>query len=425
MALVSFKRGTLANWGNVSPKDPNTLYFVEMDSAQKLYALYLGENLVADGLKLNNAETEIENLKTLIGDIPGDAGVSTVIEYIQKVVAEAEVAVDDRSIENKDGVLQIKGADTATNGMALRMGATGIEWYTPDTSTVEGLQQTVGQLQTDLDDLETTVGDSDSGLVKTVNDLSTNLTTNYYNKTEVDTKLSSVYKFKGNYDTLDALNAAVADGTITPEPGFVYNISQAGGVDDKGVAIKAGDNVACLEFTPAVPEGAAASAKWDVLAGTVDLSAYATTESVASAIKTATGELGEKTVKQYVDEAVEAIDTTIPDGSITKEKLDSEVQASLDKADSALQKASITTGTAQGTINVDGSDVAVNGLAALAYKDKVSKTDLDASLTAELDGKATKGTTLAEYGITDAYTKTEVYTKAEVDDKLTWGTFGA
>lgn len=424
MALVSFKRGTLANWGNVSPKDPDTLYFVEMDSAQKLYALYLGENLVADGLKLNNAETEIEALKALVGTIPEEAEVSTIVDYIKKVVQEAEVAVDGKSLENKDGTLQIKGADTATNGMALRMGESGVEWYTPDTSTVEGLQQTVGQLQTDVDALEETVGNSGKGLVKTVNDLSTNLTTNYYNKTDVDSKLASVYKFKGSYNTLAELNAAVADESITPEIGFVYNISQAGGTDTKGTSIKAGDNVACTKFTPAVPEGAAASAEWDVLAGTMDLSSYATTESVTSAIKTATGELGEKTVKQYVDEAVGAIDTTIPDGSIAKGKLDSGVQASLDKADSALQKASITTGATQGTINVDGSDVAVNGLAALAYKDKVSKTDLDTSLTAELDGKATKGTTLAEYGITDAYTKAEVYTKTEVDNKLTWGTFG-
>lgn len=38
-------------------------------------------------------------------------------------------------------------------------------------------------------------------------------------------------------------------------------------------------------------------------------------------------------------------------------------------------------------------------------------------------GKADKATTLAGYGITDAYTKTETYTQAEVDALLTWGTF--
>ena len=38
-------------------------------------------------------------------------------------------------------------------------------------------------------------------------------------------------------------------------------------------------------------------------------------------------------------------------------------------------------------------------------------------------GKADKATTLAGYGITDAYTKTETYTQAEVQELLTWGEF--
>ena len=50
------------------------------------------------------------------------------------------------------------------------------------------------------------------------------------------------------------------------------------------------------------------------------------------------------------------------------------------------------------TINID---VPTGELADL---DSVSKTNLDTSLQEELDGKATKGTTLNEYGITDAYT---------------------
>lgn len=44
------------------------------------------------------------------------------------------------------------------------------------------------------------------------------------------------------------------------------------------------------------------------------------------------------------------------------------------KADSAVQ--SIVSGSAEGTISVDGSDVAVNGLKALAFKDSLSKADV-------------------------------------------------
>ena len=50
------------------------------------------------------------------------------------------------------------------------------------------------------------------------------------------------------------------------------------------------------------------------------------------------------------------------------------------------------------------------------------KTNADA-ITALQSGKADKATTLAGYGITDAYTKTETYTKAEVESMLTWGSF--
>lgn len=50
------------------------------------------------------------------------------------------------------------------------------------------------------------------------------------------------------------------------------------------------------------------------------------------------------------------------------------------------------------------------------------KTNTDDIATLKT-GKADKATTLAGYGITDAYTKTETYTQAEVDALLTWGTF--
>ena len=58
---------------------------------------------------------------------------------------------------------------------------------------------------------------------------------------------------------------------------------------------------------------------------------------------------------------------TINDGTITKAKLVTAVQTSLGKADSALQKADIKTGTANGNISVDGTDVPVKGLQDAAY----------------------------------------------------------
>lgn len=48
----------------------------------------------------------------------------------------------------------------------------------------------------------------------------------------------------------------------------------------------------------------------------------------------------------------------------------------------------ITTGTTDGTVAVNGADVAVKGLAALAYKAEVSESELSAALKAVIDAKA-------------------------------------
>ena len=52
----------------------------------------------------------------------------------------------------------------------------------------------------------------------------------------------------------------------------------------------------------------------------------------------------------------------------------------------------IATGATNGTLSVNGADVVVKGLAALAYKAQVSEADLDAALTAVLAAKASKST---------------------------------
>lgn len=71
----------------------------------------------------------------------------------------------------------------------------------------------------------------------------------------------------------------------------------------------------------------------------------------------------------------------------------------------------IATGSKNGSISVNGADVTIKGLAALAFKAKVSQSDLDDALAAVLEGKADKATTLDGYGITNAYTKDEINAK--------------
>ena len=66
-----------------------------------------------------------------------------------------------------------------------------------------------------------------------------------------------------------------------------------------------------------------------------------------------------------IDPRTHKVTATITDGTVTEVKLHADVKAKLDKAVSAVQE--VKSGTANGTIAVDGADVAVTGLADAAY----------------------------------------------------------
>ena len=100
--------------------------------------------------------------------------------------------------------------------------------------------------------------------------------------------------------------------------------------------------------------------------------AQASATQIQLAINSGTREIsativaGSVTATELANNAVTTV--KIANGNVTKEKLATAVQASLDKADSALQKADITSGTVNGSIAVDGTDVPVKGLGSAAYK---------------------------------------------------------
>ena len=66
-----------------------------------------------------------------------------------------------------------------------------------------------------------------------------------------------------------------------------------------------------------------------------------------------------------IDPQTHKVTATITDGTVTEAKLHADVKAKLAKAVSAVQE--VKSGTANGTIAVDGADVAVTGLADAAY----------------------------------------------------------
>lgn len=87
------------------------------------------------------------------------------------------------------------------------------------------------------------------------------------------------------------------------------------------------------------------------------------------------------------------ISATIVAGSIAKTDLTTELQNSIDAADSALQASDFAEGSTNGTISVKGSDIEVHGLGSAAYADS---TDFDnAGAAAAVLGQATDNASAA------------------------------
>lgn len=165
--------------------------------------------------------------------------------------------------------------------------------------------------------------------------------------------------------------------------------------------------------------------------------AKASATQVQVAINSATREISATIVAGSItatELASNAVTTAkIADANVTKAKLANAVQASLDKADSAVQ--SVTTGSANGTVSVDGTDVAVKGLGTAAYTSSTAyataaqgaKADsaVQSVVTGTTNGTIkVDGTAVSVYGLgTAAYTNSDAYDAAgaasAVDTKLT------
>lgn len=157
-----------------------------------------------------------------------------------------------------------------------------------ETSTGSGSNALGGRVQA----LEDVVGNENKGLVKKVNDNSTAISSlqtgkadkattlagygikDAYTKDEVNSKLSSVYKAQGS-KTANQLTSSLL---VAANEGYVYNISEELTITEsnKGLFVEgvkssypAGTNVVVVKVGSAY--------KFDVIAGFVDLTAYAKT----------------------------------------------------------------------------------------------------------------------------------------------------
>lgn len=186
---------------------------------------------------------------------------------------------DGKSITVVEGKVQLVGFAEAQPGQQPRIGDGGsLEWYTPDSSTVEGLQQTVGQLQTDVSELQSDVGTINDTLETKAN------VSDVYTQTQTDEKIaaaiSSTYKPSGSVE-FASLPTPSADNL-----GNVYNVTDAftaGSTfisSEQGQKYPADTNVAVVEVD--------GSYYFDALSGFVDLTGYLTTAEAAETYATIT-----------------------------------------------------------------------------------------------------------------------------------------
>ena len=126
---------------------------------------------------------------------------------------------------------------------------------------------------------------------------------------------------------------------------------------------------------------------------------------VGSLIEYVTGGSGENDAIQInVTSDTHKVSASVKNGSLTKAMLASDVQTSLGKADSAVQ--SVATGSANGNISVDGTDVPVKGLASAAFE---TVDNLNATAQTKAETEAGKVKTELLGNETDDNTKKTIY----------------
>lgn len=176
-------------------------------------------------------------------------------------IGSGTVEVDGTSIEVIDGKLSIKGANNVSAGQQLRIGSDGktIEWYTPDSSTIDGLTAIVSQHTSQIGELQTGKADKASTLAGYgITDAMTSEQTTQAIQTAISESGHAVFQKVDEVPDVGSAQANVLYLVMNAETGF-YDIYA-----------KVGEEVVRLDDT------------------SVNLDAYSTTEEMNQAISTAT-----------------------------------------------------------------------------------------------------------------------------------------
>lgn len=159
---------------------------------------------------------------------------------------------------------------------------------------------------------------------------------------------------------MDNVKCVADETTITESDDGTHTLSvKAGGITVRELADGAVTTAKIADGAVTAAKLAADAVTWDDLSGTVPVAKLPTIPN-----------------DNLADNSING--GKLIDKSVTKAKLAEAVQTSLGKADTAVQ--SVTTGSANGTVAVDGTDVKVKGINNAAYSDVESTLANDAKL---------------------------------------------
>ena len=339
---IFMKRGTQANYdalvGSTST-NADTLYFCT-DSGN----VYLGDKLLIG--KVSTTKPGTGNEGVLYIDSTGVPFVWTGGAYVQAMPQMVTAITSEGASETKlvSEKAVVDYVATAQSG---------------DHSAVEDLKTRMTTAEGDIDALES--GKADKGTT-----LAEYGITDAYTSTQTDTKITQAI----------AASQHLTKIVLEAEE----ELPEATEAQDNAIYLKPIESGAGNQF---YEEFIVINDKWEKIGDTaIDLSNYATQEWVTGQISSQAATTLQS-AKDYAD-GLAVNYATAAQGT---------------KADSALQQADITEGTANGTIGVKGTDVAVHGLKSAAYTESSAYEVAGAAATAESNAKS--------------------YT----DTALTWGTF--
>ena len=392
MALVKFVAGTAAQFQDLSPKDANTLYFITDERRiykgdipysggiyQTVTAFPEAGNAAVNTLYVNTATGEVAyfngtNMQTVVpatgksisgsGDDTHLATTKAVVDYVTAQLADLDVSALEGRVDTLEtemdaaqaaittiqgtgeGSIKKAAADTLASAKSYTDEQVALKAdleHTHEIADVTGLQDALnGKANTvhthttaQVDGLDTAL----AGKADKATTLSGYGITDAYTTAQTDTKIAEAIAAAPHLkrqivEELPAVGSADAN--------TIYMVPQGeGSVDDPGTS------------TSHYNEYMLINGAFELIGSSqVDLSGYATETFVTNAIN-ALDVADTAVANQYVSQVVET------DGKIAVTRVELPVK-------------SVTEGSANGTIAVNGADVNVHGLGSAAYTESTA-----------------------------------------------------